>query len=159
MKRYPQALTAPLTARLLAPPRIGGGVGPRDAASPGHPLWRAGGGPGPGQPGARPGAGPALSSADKCGVVLATARLNEHERGEDGRAQGRFVPPVQAWRARGTAANATGPAREIRQRRHALQRQDPAWAAAAARRLLPKKVQARGGEAAAPAATARRANP
>ena len=36
---------------------------------------------------------------------------------------------------------------------------DPAWAAAAARRLLPKKVQARGGEAAAPAATARRANP
>lgn len=51
----------------------------------------------------------ALSSADKCGVVLATARLNEHERGEDGRAQGRFVPPVQAWRARGTAANATGP--------------------------------------------------
>lgn len=110
-------------------------------------------------PAPAPAPAPALSSADKCGVVLATARLNEHERGEDGRAQGRFVPPVQAWRARGTAANATGPAREIRQRRHALQRQDPAWAAAAARRLLPKKVQARGGEAAAPAATARRANP
>ncbi len=91
-----------------------------------------------------------LSSDDKFGVVLETARLNEHERGEYCRAQGLFVEQVQAWRERCTAANATGPtraeqaqvrdqAREIRQLRSALQRKDQALAEAAALLLLQKK--------------------
>ena len=116
-----------------------------------------------------PGSATALSSDDKFGVVLETARLNEHELGEYCRAKGLFVQQVQAWRQRCTAANATGPsraeqgpvreqAREIRQLRTALQRKDQALAEAAALLLLQKKVQALGGEGAAPASTSRCAN-
>ena len=105
-----------------------------------------------------PGSATALSSDDKFGVVLETACLNEHELGEYCRAKGLFVQQVQAWRERCTAANATGPfraeqgpvreqAREIRQRRTALQRQDQALAEAPALLLLQKKSKRCGARA------------
>ncbi len=169
MKHYPQELKDHLTARLLAPHHASVAALAHETQIPKDTLygWRAAA-LGRVNPAPAPAPAPALSSDDKFGVVLETARLNEHERGEYCRAQGLFVEQVQAWRERCTAANATGPtraeqaqvrdqAREIRQLRSALQRKDQALAEAAALLLLQKKVQARWGEDAVPTSTSRSA--
>jgi transposase len=170
MKHYPQELKDRLTARMLAPHNESVAALAHETQIPKDTLygWRTAA-LGRVNPVPAPGAATALSSDDKFGVVLESARLNEHELGEYCRAKGLFVQQVQTWRERCTAANATGPsraeqgqmreqAREIRQLRSALQRKDQALAEAAALLLLQKKVRALWGEDAAPASTSRSAN-
>jgi transposase-like protein len=94
-----------------------------------------------------------LSSAEKFGVVVETAILNELELGEYGRRKGLFAEQIAAWRATCRRAKDPLPSTAERAERRAereritaltqeLQRQDHALAEAAALLLLQKKVRA-----------------
>lgn len=95
------------------------------------------------------------TSADKFGVVLETARLNEAELAEYCRSKGLFVEQIAAWREACQQANAAAPERdrelreqgksdrkEIKQLKRELQRKEKALAEAAALIILRKKAQA-----------------
>ena len=99
------------------------------------------------------------SSADKFGVVLETARMNEAELAEYCRSKGLFVEPVADWREACQQANAAPAERnrelreqgksdrkEIKQLKKDLQRKEKALAEAAALTILRKKAQAIWGE-------------
>lgn len=99
------------------------------------------------------------TSADKFGVVLETARLNEAELAEYCRAKGLFVEQVADWRELCQQANATpgelsrefreqskSDRKEIKQLKKDLQRKEKALAEAAALIILRKKAQAIWGE-------------
>jgi transposase-like protein len=169
MKTYPQELKDRLTARLLAPYNESITALARETQIPKDTLygWRTAalGRVSP-TPLTESPAGAAPSSDVQCAIVVETARLNEHERGEYCRTKGLYVQQVQAWRERCRAAHGAAPsragqeqareqAREIRHLRGALQRKDQALAEAAALLLLQKKVQARWGEGAAASSTSR----
>jgi transposase-like protein len=94
-----------------------------------------------------------LSSAEKFGVVVETAILNELELGEYCRRKGLFAEQIAAWRATCRRANEPLPSAAERTERRAereqitsltreLQRKDRALAEAAALLLLQKKVRA-----------------
>lgn len=99
------------------------------------------------------------SSADKFGVVLETARMNEAEVAEYCRGKGLFVEQVADWREACQQAN-TEPVersrelreqvksdrKEIMQLKKDLQRKEKALAEAAALIILRKKAQAIWGE-------------
>ena len=95
------------------------------------------------------------SSADKFGVVLETARMNEAELAEYCRGKGLFVEQIAAWRNACQEANAhpadrTRDQREqsksdrkrIKQLEKELLRKEKALAEAAALIILRKKAQA-----------------
>jgi transposase-like protein len=99
------------------------------------------------------------SSADKFGVVLETARMNEAELAEYCRSKGLFVEQVADWREACQQANAAPAERnrelreqvktdrkEIKQLKKDLQRKEKALAEAAALIILRKKAQAIWGE-------------
>ena len=99
------------------------------------------------------------SSADKFGVVLETARMNEAELAEYCRSKGLFVEQVADWREACQQANAAPVERnrelreqgksdrkEIKQLKKDLQRKEKALAEAAALIILRKKAQAIWGE-------------
>jgi transposase len=94
-----------------------------------------------------------LSSAEKFGVVVETAILNELELGEYCRRKGLFAEQIAAWRTTCRRANDPLPSRAEPAERRAeraqitsltreLQRKDRALAEAAALLLLQKKVRA-----------------
>lgn len=99
------------------------------------------------------------SSADKFGVVLETACMNEAELAEYCRSKGLFVEQVADWREACQQANAAPAERnrelreqgksdrkEIKQLKKDLQRKEKALAEAAALIILRKKAQAIWGE-------------
>ena len=99
------------------------------------------------------------SSADKFGVVLETAHMNEAELAEYCRSKGLFVEQVADWREACQQANAAPAERnrelrdqgksdrnEIKQLKKDLQRKEKALAEAAALIILRKKAQAIWGE-------------
>jgi transposase-like protein len=99
------------------------------------------------------------SSADKFGVVLETAAMNEAALAEYCRSKGLFVEQVAAWREACQQANETPAARhrelreqsrndrkEIKQLKKDLQRKEKALAEAAALIILRKKAEAIWGE-------------
>ena len=99
------------------------------------------------------------SSADKFGVVLETARMNEAEIAEYCRSKGLFVEQVADWREACQQANAApgelnrefreqskSDRKEIKQLKKDLQRKEKALAEAAALIILRKKAQAIWGE-------------
>lgn len=99
------------------------------------------------------------SSADKFGVVLETARMNEAELGEYCRSKGLFVEQVIEWREVCQQANASqaelnrefreqskSDRKEIKDLKKDLQRKEKALAEAAALIILRKKAQAIWGE-------------
>ena len=94
-----------------------------------------------------------LSSAEKFGVVVETAVLNELELGEYCRRKGLFAEQIAAWRTTCRRANDPLPSRaepaehraeraQISALTRELQRKDRALAEAAALLLLQKKVRA-----------------
>jgi transposase len=99
------------------------------------------------------------SSADKFGVVLETARMNEAELAEYCRSKGIFVEQVADWREACQQANASpgelsrefreqskSDRKQIKQLQKDLQRKEKALAEAAALIILRKKAQAIWGE-------------
>jgi transposase len=95
----------------------------------------------------------ALSSAEKFGVVVETAVLNELELGEYCRRKGLFAEQIAAWRTTCRRANDPLPSNAEQAERRTeraqitsltreLQRKDRALAEAAALLLLQKKVRA-----------------
>ena len=156
MRQYPQELKDRLVARILAPNHESVRALARETQIPKDTLygWRAAAlGRVKPTPSPEATSDARLSSDEKFAIVVETAALNEHELGEYCRRKGLFTPQVQAWRARCSAANGTGPsraeqehsreqARAIRHLRGELQRKDQALAEAAALLLLQKKVQA-----------------
>ena len=99
------------------------------------------------------------SSADKFGVVLETARLNEAELAQYCRSKGLFVEQVAEWRDLCLQANATpgelsrefreqskSDRKEIKELKKDLQRTEKALAETAALIILRKKAQAIWGE-------------
>ena len=99
------------------------------------------------------------SSADKFGVVLETARLNEAELAQYCRSKGLFVEQVAEWRELCQQANATpgelsrefreqskSDRKEIKELKKDLQRTEKALAETAALIILRKKAQAIWGE-------------
>ena len=99
------------------------------------------------------------SSADKFGVVLETARMNEAELAQYCRGKGLFVEQVADWREACQQANEAPAERnrelreqgksdrkEIKQLKKDLQRKEKALAEAAALIILRKKAQAIWGE-------------
>jgi transposase len=168
MKHYPQELKDRLIVRMLAPNNESVTALARETQVPKDTLygWRTAALGQVGAPTDEPASASPLSSDDKFAIVVDTSRLNAHELGEYCRTKGLFTQQVQAWRARCSAANATGPsraeqeqardqARAIRQLRTELQRKEQALAEAAALLLLQKKVHALWGEDAAVKSTTR----
>jgi transposase-like protein len=99
------------------------------------------------------------SSADKFGVVLETARMNEAELAEYCRSKGLFVEQVADWREACQQANAApgelkrefreqskSDRKQIKDLKKDLQRKEKALAEAAALIILRKKAQAIWGE-------------
>ena len=99
------------------------------------------------------------SSADKFGVVLETARMNEAELAQYCRSKGLFVEQVADWRELCQQANAApgelsrefreqskSDRKEIKELKKDLQRTEKALAETAALIILRKKAQAIWGE-------------
>ena len=142
-------------ATLLPPNSVSVAQLAKDTGIPRDTLygWRARAGAGGDLPVSPAAPSGTLSSAEKFGVVVETAVLNELELGEYCRRKGLFAEQIAAWRATCRRANDPLPSAAERTERRAereqitsltreLQRKDRALAEAAALLLLQKKVRA-----------------
>jgi transposase-like protein len=155
LKTYSDEFKDSIVAKMLPPHSVSVAQLVKETGIPRDTLygWRTRAGAHGGLP-ATPAAPMAtLSSAEKFGVVVETAILNELELGEYCRRKGLFAEQIGAWRATCRRANDPLPSNAERTERRAerekitsltreLQRKDRALAEAAALLLLQKKVRA-----------------
>jgi transposase-like protein len=155
LKTYPEEFKNSIVVKMLPPNNVNVAQLVKETGIPRDTLYgwrRAAGGQGslPATPAAPVGT---LSSAEKFGVVVETAVLNELELGEYCRRKGLFAERIAAWRATCRRANELVPSTVEPAERRAeraqvasltreLQRKDRALAEAAALLLLQKKVRA-----------------
>jgi transposase-like protein len=155
LKTYPEEFKNGIVVKMLPPNNVSVAQWVKETGIPRDTLYgwrRAAGGQGS-VPAALAATVGTLSSAEKFGVVVETAVLNELELGEYCRRKGLFAERIAAWRATCRRANELLPSTAERTERRAerekitsltreLQRKDRALAEAAALLLLQKKVRA-----------------
>jgi transposase-like protein len=155
LKTYSDEFKDSIVAKMLPPNNVSVAQLAKETGVPRDTLygWRSRAGAQGGLPATPMAPVGTLSSAEKFGVVVETAVLNELELGEYCRRKGLFAEQIAAWRATCRRANDPLPSSAERTERRAereqitsltreLQRKDRALAEAAALLLLQKKVRA-----------------